>query len=163
MQDFFTAAIGMTKSLRLPISATASSKLDAFFAWKAASIIGRFGGTGSTEYLYRDAASYTIAVAPSDSPNFSAGTGPWFADWGQIYSATYASASPGARVDGPLRGGYFPEATAYWGNLQPALAYAVEHGVTGAQAAFGRMTAASNWPDLLAAFNSNPVWGVRPR
>jgi hypothetical protein len=43
MQDFFTASIGMMKSFDLPLESTISSKLDAFFRWKARSIIGRFG------------------------------------------------------------------------------------------------------------------------
>ncbi|MCW5632278.1 MAG: hypothetical protein KIT17_03000 [Rubrivivax sp.] len=161
-QDFFTAAIGMMKALRLPLSSSGTAKLDAFFAWKARSVVGRFGGTGSTEFLYRDAASYTIAEAPSDNADWTGGSGPWYASWGAIYDATYASASPGSRVDGALRGAYFPEATSYWGNLQPALAYAVEHGVPGAQEAYNRMTGASNWSQLQVNFNSAPVWGVRP-
>lgn len=167
MQDFFTAAIGLTKSLKLPLSSAASTKLDAFFNWKAASIIGRFGGEGATEFLTRDAAPYVIAVAPSDRPDWLNGSGPWYSNWGQIYDATHSASSPfgspGARVAGDLRGSYYPDGTSYWGNLQPALAYAVEHGVPGAQAAFNRMTGAPNWSQLREWFSVEPVWGVRPR
>jgi hypothetical protein len=158
-QDFFTAAFGHAKSLGLPLSATVSSQLDAFFAWKAKSIVGRLGGTASTEYLYRDAAPYTIAVAASDAPNFGNGSGPWMASWGATYDETNG---PTTRTEGPLRGGNFPEASSYWGNLQPALAYAVEHGVPGAQEGYNRMVGASNWSQLLSAFDGVPVWGVRP-
>lgn len=62
-----------------------------------------------------------------------------------------------------LRGGHYPDATSYWGNLQPAIAYAVEHGVSGAQAAYNRMSAAPNWGQLLGSFNTAPVWSVRLR
>ncbi|MDP2005223.1 MAG: hypothetical protein Q8K45_06075 [Rubrivivax sp.] len=158
-QDFFTAAMGYALSMGLPLSATARTRLEEFFSWKANSIVGRLGGTSSTEHLYRDAAPYTIAVAASDAPNFGAGSGPWMASWGATYVANNNS---GDRADGPLRGGNFPETTSYWGNLQPAIAYAVEHGTPGAQQAYNRMTGASNWSLLRNGFDTAPVWGVKP-
>lgn len=163
MQDFVTAAFGHGLSLDLLMPAADASKLSQFFAWKARSIVGRFGGSGATEYLYRDAATYTIAVAPSDRPNFDDGTGPWFADWGGVYNATYAASSPGTRTAGPLRGAYFPDPTSYWGNLLPALSLAVEHSVPGAKEAYLRMTGESNWSEFQVASNTNPVWHVVPR
>ena len=164
MQDFVTAAFGYAKALNLNLSASDQVKLTEFFAWKAQSIVGRFGGAGANQYLYRDAALYTIAVAPSNTADWINGTGPWFTDWGALYDATFAQqGAPGARVEGGMRGGNFPEATSYWGNLQPALAYAVEHGVAGAQASYDRMVAASNWSAIASSFNSAPEWSVRPR
>jgi hypothetical protein len=166
MQDFFTAAIGMTKSLKLPLTTTQLTRLDEFFAWKAQSVVNRFQGVGSTEFLYRDAAPYTFAIAPTDSPDFTTGAGPWYLNWGQIYDATYLVTGPngaaGTKVEGALRGAFFPDGTSYWGNLQPALAYAVEHGVAGALTAFSRMRDASNWSQLVDWFNVEPVWGVVP-
>jgi hypothetical protein len=160
-QDFFTAAYGYAMDMEPAISAAGQIKLREFFGWKARSIIGRLGGTAPTEFLYRDAAPYTIAVAPSDNPDFFGGTGPWYADWGQIYSVTTGSANSG--VAGELRGAYYPDPTSYWGNLQPAIAYAVEHEVPGALVAYNRMITAPNWGQLADAFNSSPVWGVKPR
>ena len=163
MQDFVTAAFGYAIALELDTSKATRTRLSEFFAWKARSIVGRFGGTGDAEYLYRDAAQYTIAVAPSDTANWETGAGPWFADWGALYTATMnVQGSPGERTAGDLRGAYFPEATSYWGNLQPALAYAVEHGVPGSQVAYERMVGAGNWPSLRAAFDNDPVWSVKP-
>jgi len=162
-QDFYTAAIGMAATLGLPLGATPKQRLSEFFAWKAKSVIGRLGTTATTEFLYRDAAPYTIAIAPTNTPDFNTGTGPWYANWGACYDATYASASPGTRNDGPLRGSYFPEPTSYWGNMQPALAYAVDLAVPGARDAYNRMASASNWAQLNAGFDSSPTWGVRPR
>ncbi|MEY4563946.1 MAG: hypothetical protein RLZZ618_3223 [Pseudomonadota bacterium] len=160
MQDFYTAAFGYAKALEPAIPSASATRLTEFFAWKARSIIGRLGATASTDYLYRDAAPYTIAVSPSDTPDFATGTGPWFANWGAVYTATVGQANPGAAGD--LRGAYFPEATSYWGNLQPAIAYAVQHNVTGAVEAYRRMGTAGNWPQILEGFNGNPVWSVRP-
>jgi hypothetical protein len=161
MQDFFTASIGMSRALGLPLTSTTSTKLAEFFAWKANSIVGRFGGTGTDEYLYRDAAPYVIAIAPSDTPDFVTGTGPWYTNWGDAYTDT-PHESAGDRIEGDLRGSYFPDPTSYWGNLQPALAYAVRFGVTGADAAYARMTGASNWYLFDDAADAQPVWGVEP-
>jgi len=160
-QDFFTAAIGYAIDLQPPLAATVLSKLNAFFAWKAQSVIGRLGGTADSDYLYRDAAQYYMPVAPVERADFEGGTGPWYASWGDLYFAAQAVRNPG--VAGPLRGGNFPDATGYWGNLQPAIAYAVQHGVPGAQTAYNRMISASNWNDLAAGWNRNPGWGVQPR
>jgi len=160
MQDFYTAAFGYAKALELPLPAASNQKLTEFFAWKAQSIIGRLGGTAATDYLYADAAQYTIAVAPTDKPDFVNGTGPWHANWGAIYADTLKTPNPGTASG--LRGAYFPEATSYWGNLQPAIAYAVQHQVVGAVAAYQRMQTAPNWQQLVNGFNGSPVWGVRP-
>jgi hypothetical protein len=61
-----------------------------------------------------------------------------------------------------LAGEIMPGERAMWGNLIPAIAYAVRHGVPGAQAAYARLQGASNWKDLRAAFNQRPVWAVQP-
>lgn len=158
-EDFFTACTGWWLALK-PLMTGGLANLSAFFAWKANAIIGRLGGTASTDFLYRDAAQYTVAFSPSTSPDFDTGTGPWYSDWGAIYTATIGSANPG--VAGDIRGGNYPEVTSYWGNLQPAIAYAVQHGVSGALTAYNRMVGAGNWATFSAGFNADPVWGVRP-
>ena len=160
MQDFYTAAFGYAKAMEPAMPAASSQRLTEFFAWKARSIVGRLGGGAPTDYLYADAAEYTIAVAPTDTPNFETGTGPWHANWGAIYADTLKAPNPGTALG--LRGGDFPEATSYWGNLQPAIAYAVQHQVPGAVEAYRRMTSAANWGQLASDFNANPVWSVRP-
>lgn len=162
-QDFYTAAFGYALAMNPPIAEASRTRLSEFFAWKARSVIGRFGGTASTEWLYRDAASYTMAVALIDLPDWLGGLGPWPSSWGALYDATFSAGLPGARTAGDLRGGNFPETTSYWGNLQPALAYAVEHGVPGAQAAYDRMRGAGNWSQLANGFHANPVWSVMPK
>jgi hypothetical protein len=159
MEDFFTAATGYAIDLDV-VAATSKTKLSAFFAWKAQSIIGRLGSVGATEYLYCDAATYTMAIAPTDTPDFATGAGPWYASWGDIYKATKGNANPG--VGGALRGAFFPDPTSYWGNLQPAIAYAVHHNAPGAQAAYTRMVTAPNWGEIVSGWNDAPVWSVMP-
>jgi hypothetical protein len=162
MEDFLTAAWGYTLSLKMPFSDAVRGRLEAFFQWKAQSIVGRFGAPGvATEYNFTDAAQYTMAVAPSDTADFAMGKGPWYADWGAVYAATTGQSNE-TQTNDLLRGAYFPDATSYWGNLQPALAYAVTHGAVGATKAYQRMTGAKNWPQFVAALDGQPVWGVRP-
>lgn len=162
MEDFLTAAWGYTLDLDLPLPADARAQLESLFTWKCRSIIGRLGMQGvADQYNYRDAAQYTLAVAPSDTAQWTGGAGPWYANWGQIYQATTGSANA-ASTDTTLRNGNFPEPTSYWGNLQPAIAYAVTRGIPGALAAYQRMTAASNWNQILGGWNDAPVWGVKP-
>jgi hypothetical protein len=160
-QDFFTAAFGYAIDLEPAIPQASVVRLASFFAWKAQSIIGRLGGTAPTDYLYHQAAVYTIAVAPSETSNFQNGSGPWYKNWGEIYAATLRAPNPG--VAGPLTGGNYPEPSSYWGNLQPAIAYAVQHKVAGAQEAYARMRSAPNWNQIKDRFNDSPVWSVVPR
>ncbi len=51
----------------------------------------------------------------------------------------------------------------YWGNLMPALAYAVDHGAAGAAEAWNRVISAANFPIQAAGYDNHPVWGVSPR
>jgi hypothetical protein len=160
MQDFFTAAFGYAIDLETAMPQASIVRLASFFAWKAQSIIGRLGSTAPTDFLYRQAAVYTVAVAPSETPNFTDGSGPWYKNWGEIYAATLRTPNPG--VVGALGGGNYPEPTSYWGNLQPAIAYAVQHKVPGAQEAYARMRGAPNWSQISDRFNDAPVWSVVP-
>lgn len=60
-----------------------------------------------------------------------------------------------------LRGGYFPEATNYWGKMKPTIAYAMQHQIPGAARAYQRMTSAANSHQLVSGFNAN-LWSMRP-
>lgn len=171
-QDFVTAAWGYSKDIAIGLDAATRAKLDALFEWKAKSIVGRFGTAAATEFLYRDAAPYSIAIAPSDSPDFDGGSGPWYASFGQVYAATYGGKSPadgkpppyaalGPRTNGTdLR--MWLGAEGYLANALPALAYAVRHGAPGAQVAYQRLTSASNWAEVRRGLDAEPVWAVSP-
>lgn len=162
MEDFLTAAFGHIKALRLPLAPAVANQLDDFFAWKAGSAVGRLGPAGEAgAYHFCDAAQYTVSIAPSDTPDFQTGKGPWYGDWGQVYQATLGKTNASGASD-QLRGGNWPDASSYWGNLQPALVYAVEHGAPGASAAYQRMRGASNWQEFLSSAKNAPVWALRP-
>jgi hypothetical protein len=164
--DFAVGVFGYAKALDLPISAASKTKLDAFFNWLAGSVVGRLGA--ASDFWYVNGVPYTMAYSPSKSADFLGGTGPWFSDWKAIYTATYGAGGIYAgqpyvsSTEGVLGAEGMPGADSMWGNLQPAIAYAVRHGVSGASAAYTRMTSASNWQALADQFNSAPVWSVKP-
>lgn len=160
MDDFFTAAFGYLKDLQVH-DAGRSQKLDAFLAWKYRSVVGRLGSGGPGTFPYTHAAQYTLPYAPANAADWANGSGPWYADWGQVARAM--SLPIGARPSDPLVTGYPTESTGYWGNLLPALAYAVDHGADGAPEAWNRLVSASNAGTQAAAYRDQPVWSVVPR
>ena len=160
MEDFFTATYGYLKELQNH-SASSQTKLDDFLAWKYRSVVGRLGGSGNTEFSYRYGAQYNVNYAPTNSADYVSGAGPWYANWGEVARAMAIPTS--GNLGEPLESGYPTEPTSYWGNLMPALSYAVDHGAAGAQDAWTRVTSASNFPTQAQGYNDNPVWGVKPR
>ena len=163
-QDFVTAVFGWAVALDLPVSAAPKSNLAAFFQWKAKSAVMRLGSR--SEWWYVNADPYTIKTGTSlNSASYTTGVGAWPASEAALYQATFANApSWFGSVEGLLAGefdtGFWSRAQ--WGNLQPAIAYAVRHGVPGAAAGYARMLGAENWPLLVAGFNTRPVWSVAP-
>jgi hypothetical protein len=169
MQDFVTAAFGWSVSMDLPIDATKKTQLAAFFQWKAKSIVMRLGPR--TGFWYINADAYTTVISPAANPDWDRGTGPWYATEAEVYYNTFHGSAnyptpPSwlGSTEGVLAGEYAAEywPTAMWGNLQPAIAYAVRHNVPGAMDAYNRILGASNWPAIRDQFNVRPVWSVKP-
>ncbi|MBK7549804.1 MAG: hypothetical protein IPI20_19260 [Rhodoferax sp.] len=160
MDDFFTATFGYLKELQAH-SPAVQAKLDAFVQWKYRSIIGRLGGGGADSFSFRYAAQYTTNYAPSATSNWDTGTGPWYNTWGDV--ARSMSLPTSGSVGESLVSGYPEEASGYWGNLMPALAYAVDHNAAGAVDAWTRVISAPNFVTQVNTYNDAPVWGVKPR
>ncbi len=163
-QDFVTAAWGYARAMGLPLSSTGRSRLAAFFDWKAKGTIFRLGP--ASRFWYVNANPYTAIISSAAYADYERGTGPWYATEAECYAATYpTNAPPMSNTEGVLGfdyGSANDSVTAMWGNLQPAIAYAVRFGVPGAREAYGRMTGATNWPAIETAFNGRPVWSVKP-
>lgn len=162
MEDFLTWSFGNIKSVQA-YRASYDGTLDQLLAWKYRSIVGRFGPNEAGQWSYRNAAAYTVPYAPSETVDWIGGSGPWYPNWGAAYSAAGLSYSAG----NTLLGSYIDGdglSTSYWGNLQPALAYAVEQQAAGAFDAYNRMVGSSNWQSAATYFDTDtPVWSVRPR
>lgn len=162
MHDFMTASLGYQLALQ-PMEGAHLTKMQEFFQWKGRSAVGRLGVPGvATEYAFQDAGVYEMAGFPADAPDFNGGTGPWYANWGEIYTATWKAPNTALPTD-PLRGGSIPIPTGTWANFLPAMAYAVQHRVPGADVGYARVTSASNWASVLTNGQQYPVWMVKPK
>lgn len=159
--DFFAAAAGLAWDLKV-LSSTADLLWFRDFLYK--SPVGRLGAEGnSTQWSYREAANYQINVGTRTGANGFT----WAADWGAAYLLHFNRVNDTVRgtdlIGGNIGIGGFGFSTSYWGNLMPAIAYAVDHGAAGAAAAYARLVGASNWAANAAEWNDNPIWGVKPR
>jgi hypothetical protein len=124
-------------------------------------------GSRPDGYCYRRAGTYGLAVGPNRITDRFA----FYSTWSQVYDAEVATGKiPAGESCGsgstllygnadPLN----PTGTSYFGNLHPAAAYAKQFGVTGADAAWSRMTASSSYPSLYADFQNAPQFSVVPR
>jgi hypothetical protein len=168
--DFWVAVWGFGTSIGLPVASARATEMSRFFQWTGQWIVGRLGPLAdANSYGYNAAGrenSVTIANSPTDAP-WNNNQGPWLSSWGEAFlltqGASNATNSTPALGSFDSNNGSFPDATSYWGNLQPAISYAVDLGVPGAVAAYARMTNAPNWSQFVAAVNTAPVWAVRPR
>lgn len=167
MHDFQSAAWGYSSCMGLPLDPGYQTKLDAVHAFMAKSCVSRLGVAGSG-WAWQNPAVYNGKVSASTNPNWSAGTGPWYTA-AEAYAATYAAppgwlASTAGNVIGDenLPGSYPACVRSFFGNLQPAISYAVRKGVAGANAAQNRLLGADNWPNLLAAMPQYPGWAIKP-
>jgi hypothetical protein len=164
MDDFYTMVWGYTKDLVVQLSGN-DAKVSEFCAYKYKSPVGRLGLNSSGNWSYRKAVQYDGAYSPAgnDGADWGGGTGPWYANWGAAYVAYGLTYDAGDT----LLGSYADEyafAQSYWGNLMPAIAYAVDHGATGASEAYARLTGASNWLANKAFFTDyGPQWAIKPR
>ncbi len=163
-QDFSVGVWGFMRCALPLLDSGYSTKVAQFFDWHAVGAVGRLGDPDDANaWPYINAAPYTIAIAASDSPDWAGGTGPWYSSFRAAYNATYQTPPPWlGSTAGTLAAEIMPGAMSYWGNLQPAIAYAVRHGVSGARAAYMRMASADNWVRLATQFNTAPVWSFKP-
>jgi hypothetical protein len=165
--DFITMSVGLTWDLEVLTDAQRKADLQWFRDFKYKAVVGRLGAQNDTSvWNYRDAAPYNIYLGtPAGSTTMN-----WYANWGAAYADNFgfgqSSASTNSGQSGTdLRGGNIGGngmSTSYWGNLQPAIAYAVDHGAAGAAAAYNRMVTAPNFESKALEFQDVPIWGIKP-
>lgn len=138
-----------------------SAELDALLDWKYRAVLGRLGGSGAGSYAYPFVGQYTLPYAPKLSADWNRGSGPWYANWGEVARAMGLSTQ--GENGQALSSGYPVDAGGYISMMMPALALAVDQKIVGASEAWDRFKSASNFAAHLATFNDAPVWGVVPR
>jgi hypothetical protein len=154
-QHFFIQAIGMGSDLEPLASMSAYDALRDYLYRGAVGILGDASG-----YCFNQAGVYTLTSNDGTSVHPNA----WFKNWSLVYNATIVPPAACTNTLANGDGGITGAATGYWGNLLPAIAYAVDHGAPGAAAAWARLTGATNWAQLRASgFGNTPIFGITPR
>jgi hypothetical protein len=166
-QDFVTASWGYGLAMGLPISSPANTKLQALFAWKAQSVVGRLGGNNASDWWYVNGATYSSALCNTETPNWTTyNASEWYSSWRAAYNVTvaYHAGATISTVEGRLNGPFWPESVepSTWNNMMPALAYAVRFGVAGARAAYWRVVESDRFAVLLSWMRDRPVWATMP-
>src|SRR4029453_18572777 len=111
-------------------------------------------------YCFAYASAYNTKISDGGNQNPAS----WYAGWNQVFAATHGRAPRANSLLGSPGGDPASAALGYWGNLLPAIAYAVDHQAAGANDAWSRLTHATNWNTVLGSgFDSVPNWGVMPR
>jgi hypothetical protein len=157
MTDFWVMTNGHLSDAE-PLANPAN--LHAVRDWMYRWVIGRLGAVGNVnEFPFTQAAQYGLNVATSSSGAV------WHQGWGAVFLQTLGVNNSGSGNTLLGNSGANPSemATGYWGNLLPAIAYAVDHGASNAAAAWNRLRGASNFSSSTSAFHNTPVWGVLPR
>jgi hypothetical protein len=155
MQHFFIQSLGMGSDLEpLPDMTIYNEVRD----WMYRGIVGILGDSSGFCFNY---ASGNHAII-TDGASRDATT--WFRDWASVYKATLGTAACGNSLAGKGSTAPVNGSKAYWGNLLPAIAYAVDHKAPGADAAWARLVGADNWHSLEnSGFDNTPIWGIVPR
>jgi len=166
--NFISATFGFCWDMGLGLDAASTTAhqvvRDHFYKYP----VGMLGDT--TGWCYQKGGRYSaiVGTTTATASDFGGGSGTWTysASWGAAFSLAVAAGAETATAcaaNGVLDGGNYPEVTSYWGNLQPAISYAVDHLATGALAAYGRQIAASNWQAFINGTANTPEWTVAPR
>jgi len=152
-QHFWVQTWGMMRDLE---PTTNLSLIDSVCTYLYKAVVGILGPNGASNYCYTEASNYTIKIATSEQSDQRE----WMDSWGVVFDST--EGSPNIDCGSTLSGTLTP--IAYWANLLPAIAYAVENSATGAYDAWQRLTSAGNWSTFEdSGFDDNPVWGIYPR
>jgi hypothetical protein len=161
-QNFWQQSVGMGSDIE-PLADMTTYNQHRDYVYKF--VIGSLGDSANFYFTY--AANYTIQTSAGTNTNPTT----WYTNWAQCWAGSLGANPPlvTALYDNTLQGtsGGLPAnaATGYWGNLMPAIAYAVDHGATGASAAYLRLTGATNWHTQVetSGFDDIPIWGIVPR
>lgn len=170
MEAYMGIAFGEMSNLGLPITPSAELIAVRNHGYKFA--VGLFGDGSAGNFNWRRGSAYKLPIG-TDDVGFPVDA--WYSDFGQCYATYCAGLGLNASVSAasglsifdnesesvtPSDGSDFT--TSFLGMNLAALAYAAEHGATGAAAARARVTSSSSWA-LASAYNDLPVWGITPR
>lgn len=165
MQGMLQGVLGFTWDLSLPQDSASQTRHAAIRDHAYTMVVARTGDGSGNSWRYRNFIVYGL--------NWGTVGGSYYASWDGAY-AIY-KAGFGITNDGDGGTSLFSHSSQtvlapgssskpYFGQALTALAYAVDHGKTGASTGWARIEAASNYASYTAAeFNDEPEHGVVPR
>jgi hypothetical protein len=154
-QHFMMQSLGMGSDLEPLTDMTDYLHVRDWLDQGAVGILGAGAG-----YCFNYASVYTAKISDGGDGNPAS----WYPTWAQVFAATHGASACANTLLGSSGGAPSAASTGYWGNLLPAIAYAVDHQAAGAAAAWQRLTGASNWSDVRnSGFDNVPNWGIEPR
>lgn len=161
MQAYWSQSYGLVHDME-PFSDMTAWDAVRNFVYK--STVGITGPNGVDNYCFtKSGGQYAIKIS-----DFGNNQDPklWYDSWGTVFEQTHGTpnTSCGNTLEGGSGGDPSIAPSGFWGYYLPSIAYAVDHGATGALAAWGRLTGATNWSVLEnSGFDDDPKWGVVPR
>lgn len=169
MQHFLESALGYTWNIEIPSQTTTDKnnhRAVRDIAYKH--VVGMLGDASGRPYPYAGAYGVEYGVTATANELYS----PiqyypsWAVQWVAQKIRSNITIEVPSTLGSPLIGesGGNPSgfATGYWGNLHSAIAYAVEHNAQGADAAYQRLTSASNYIAGTEDFSDTPQFGIYP-
>lgn len=168
MQNFLCSVIGFAYALKIPQQTAPNRATHLELAhFSAKHVVGMLGD--ATGRPYPRAGEYSIVFGTTATANELLSVLNFYPNWAEQWAAQKIRDSlpepvstPGSPLLGSSGGNPLDMATGYWGNLHPAIAYAVQLGAPGAVEAYSRLTTASNYAAGSATFNNIPQFGVIP-
>lgn len=169
MQHFMIQSYGFCWDIEVPrqtaVDRTAHKAIRDF-GYKH--VVGMLGNASGRPYPM--AGVYGVLYGTTPTRNEQLSDLVFYSSWAEEWAASKIyygydepDSSPGAPLLGNSGGNPAGFATGYWGNLYPAIAYAVEHEAPGALDAYTRLTTASNYHPGVDTFNNTPQFGIVPR
>lgn len=162
LQMMLIGSIAYCSDIGLPQSAQSLSDLIGLRTHAYRMPVGMAGAGDPTAWDYRWFGPYAVIDAVQGNVSY-------LTSWDAVYDAMKAAtgvAPTGTTLQRPGTTQTWADPVylgSYFGQHLTALAYAVEHGATGAADAWLRVTGASNFTTYAAGFASQPQYGVTPR
>lgn len=156
-QHFFIQSVGAGSDVEPLSNMTNYNEVRNYLYRGAVGILGDSSG-----FCFTEASTYTL----KSNAGTGGGASNWYKTWAEIYAATFTPPpSCGNTLNGTSGGAPSSASAGYWGNLIPAIAYAVDHGAPGAAQSWSRLTNATNWTSVVlkSGFEDTPQWGIVPR
>lgn len=168
--DYVALSLGFARSLEVLVDPDEIDDLAWFSDYVLRATVARFGEQNDVDaYNYRYASNYQFEAGVSDGM----GGFTLYDTWGELFENSCGE-NTGLSGDTLKSTGFIacsefdvvsaPEfsTNAYWGTASSALAYAVQHGVTGAAEGRERLLAASNYDLTDDIWPSDPLWAIAP-